>query len=372
MSDRSRPSTTDDVPTRAAMPVRRRLRSPWLVAAMLATPIAAVAAFPGTAAAAAGSTWGYAWANLPTTTDYTPSLAYQRQSNGQHATVHRNGTGDYVVTFPGIASSTSGGIVQVTAYYTNGECQSDGWFNSGVNVVASVICFAPGAVPADLYFNVMFTAGAGTPALAYAWDNLPTASGYVSSNWSFDGKRGSIYSQHTGTGNYTLTVPNLAGSNGTVKVTPYGPTDSQCFVISWGGNTVRIFCSDAFYHPKDTAFNLSFTNRLPLIGVGGHKNGYLLNYNINGSYTAGGFETFDSTGGSVTVGYLGSGQYVVHFAGISQSRGDVQVSAYGNGNALCNSSGWYANAGTEDVYVTCTVSNGTADLDSLFTVQFFV
>ncbi len=118
------------------------LRSLSLVAVMLAMPIAALAAFPGTAAAAVGSTWGYAWANLPTTTDYTPTTAYQRQSNGQHASVHRNGTGDYVVTFPGIASPTSGGVVQVTAYDTNGACQSDGWFNSGSNVVASVICFA--------------------------------------------------------------------------------------------------------------------------------------------------------------------------------------------------------------------------------------
>jgi hypothetical protein len=58
--------------------------------------------------------------------------------------------------------------VQVTPYYTNGACQSDGWFPSGANIVASVICFAPGAVPADLYFNVMYVAGAGTPALAYA------------------------------------------------------------------------------------------------------------------------------------------------------------------------------------------------------------
>jgi hypothetical protein len=294
-------------------------------------------------------------------------------------TIHRNGTGDYRVTFPGLASSTNGGIVQVTQQGSaiDAACQSDGWGTSNADIVASVVCFNGGGspyagTPIDAYFDVAYTVGAGTPPLGYAWDNLPTASGNVASFWSFDGKGGTISSTHNATGDYEVTIPHLAGSSGTVKITPYGSTMALCSVIAWSFHNVHVTCTDAVGNPMNTAFNVTFANRLPLTGAIGHKNGYLWNYVTNADYTASGPYVSDSAGGTVTVSYLGTGMYQVEFNGIAQNHGNVQVTAYGSGATMCTSGGAAAGAALEKVDVYCFAASGPFLNDSKFTVEWFM
>jgi hypothetical protein len=323
--------------------------------------------------------WGYASATDLTATDYTPNLAYQRQSNGMHATIHRNGTGDYTVTFHGLAGTANDGIVQVTQQGSaiHAACQSNGWSSSGADVNASVLCFNGGGppnagTPIDVYFSIAYTVGAGTVPLAYAWDNLPSTSGNVASLWSFDGRGGTISSTHNGTGDYDVTIPHLAGPAGTVKVTPYGPTMALCSVVGWSLHKVHVACTDALGNPADTAYNITFANGLPITGVSGHRNGYLYNYVIGSNYTASGPYVFDSAGGSVTVTHFGRGSYQVDIGGIAQNHGDVQVTAYGTGGTMCTSGGARAGAGVEEVFVYCFSARGPYIHNSKFTVQWFM
>lgn len=358
---------------------RTRLQLTLAVAVVIAAPAASMVASFGSAAASTASTWGYALADNAAATDYTPNLAYQRQSNGLHVTIHRSGVGEYRVTFPGLASSANGGVVQVTQEggAIDASCQSNGWSASGADVVADVICFdgggSPyGGTPDDMYFDIVYTVGAGTIPLAYAWDNLSTTSGNVASFWSFDGKGGTISSSHNATGDYYVTIPNLAGANGTVKVTPYGPNPAFCSVVHWGSGTVHVLCTDAVGNPKDIPFNITFANGVPLTGASNHRNGYVWNYNVNRTYTASGPYLFDSAGRSVGVEYLGTGAYRVRFGGIKQNHGDVQVTAYGNGGTFCTSGGWSAGASVEKVDVYCFSVTGPFVADTRFTVQWFM
>jgi hypothetical protein len=326
---------------------------------------------PAAASAAGTLKWGYALVNV-TPASSTVASNYQRQSNGQHPTVVRNGTGENTVTFPGIAAAANDGIVQITAAQSPGFCQSNGWHISGTNVVASVLCFSASGASADLPFTIEYTVASGSRALAYGWDDVVTGSGALPSLWSYDGKGGALSSTNTSTGNYTVTVPNLAGGNGTVKITPWGFSPTRCSVVSWGGGSVRVGCTDAAGNPKNSAFNLTFVNRLPLIGVVGHKNGYSWNYFSSSDYNPSGPYQFDSAAGTMTINYLGTGMYVVRFAGFGQNHGNVQATAYGSAAGVtCNADGWDGEFSLENVYVTCTNGSGT-NVDSLFTVQFFI
>jgi hypothetical protein len=63
--------------------------------------------------------WAYLLADQPTSSSYTPPLAYQFNSSGATNTVVRTGVGAYTATLPFLAAYT--GHVQVTAYGTGSE-----------------------------------------------------------------------------------------------------------------------------------------------------------------------------------------------------------------------------------------------------------
>ena len=141
--------------------MRTRFRSALVLVLALAATTLAVA-LPGTAEAATAAKWGYAMDDNPfATTNYTPPLSIERQSNGRRATIHHNGVGSYTVTFPGLAAGNTG-VVQVTQAGGPGTCQTSGWRNSSGNVLVGVLCFAPGGARADAMFFAMYAVGAGT------------------------------------------------------------------------------------------------------------------------------------------------------------------------------------------------------------------
>lgn len=347
-----------------------RLRAALVAGVLALAPTAVAVAFPATAQAATGSKWGYVWANSPTASSYTPNLAYQRQSNGKHVTIRRNSTGNYTVTFHGLASSTNGGIVQVTGDDGGGStCQTSGWGNYSGNVQVTVLCFAPGGAPADASFDATYTVGAGTGAFAYGWDDQWMTNGPLDPAYSFDGKGGHLSSTHISTGSYSVAIPHLAGSNGTVKVTPYGAAQTFCTIAEWYSGTVVVQCADSAGSPVDTQFDITFTNRLPLLGVR-RTNGYLFNSQLNQNYTDTDTYKFDSAGGTVTVTHQGTGKYEVQFGGFSQNHGDVQVTAYGGTtNFQCEINGWFGSSSVQNVLIDCFDTTGTLT-DSLFTMQF--
>lgn len=349
--------------------MRLRFRSA-LVLAVAAITVAVT--LPGTAQAATGAKWGYvmddSWF---ATTDYTPSLDIERQSNGRRATIHHSGVGSYTVTFPGLAATGNTGVVQVTAV-NSGSCQTSGWHNSSGNVLVGVLCFANEA-PADEGFFATYAVGAGKRAFAYAHDTRATTSGSLPAGTSFDGLGGAITSTRRSVGSYTVAIPHLAGSNGTVKVTPVGSAPTLCTIGGWGGGTVNVHCADAAGNPKDSAFDVTFANRLSLLGVP-RTGGYVRDSSLDQSYDDSDPYSFDSAGGGIHVQHIAPGLYQMWFSGIGSSNGGhVQTTAYGHTSAIqCVAAGAWNDPTTlvEDVDVQCSDPAGNL-VDSLFTAQYF-
>ena len=114
--------------------------------------------------------YGYAWAHDPSAARYQPSSSYQKaQIVGQSAPVsapimiNRNGTGDYVVEFPGVPVVSS--TVSVASYGgTNTSCKVVGWGATApvglaladrrVNV--TVRCFDASGNPADSRYAITY------------------------------------------------------------------------------------------------------------------------------------------------------------------------------------------------------------------------
>lgn len=328
---------------------------------------------PGTAQAATGAKWGYVMDdNWLATTDYTPSLDIERQSNGRRGTIHHSGVGSYTVTFPGLAATGNTGVAQVTGDATPGSCQTSGWHNSSGNVLVGVLCFANGA-PADQGFFATYAVGAGTRAFGYAQDTRATTSGPVPAGSSFDGLGGAITSTRRSVGSFVVAFPHLAGSNGTVKVTPVGSAQTLCTIGGWGGGTVNVHCADAAGSPKDSTFDVGFAKRLSLLGVP-RTGGYVRNSSLDQSYTDSDAYSFDSAGGGITVERIAPGLYQMWFSGVGSSNGGhVQTTAYGTTSAIqCNAAGAWNDPTTlvEYVDVQCADPAGTP-VDSLFTAQYF-
>jgi hypothetical protein len=100
-----------------------------------------------------GTDSAYVWANQPTSSFYTPSLAYQFNNNtGATNTVTRSGVGAYAVQLP--YESLSYGDVQVTAYGSGSEhCKVASWSPSGG---VQVRCFNSMGSPVDTSFDMAF------------------------------------------------------------------------------------------------------------------------------------------------------------------------------------------------------------------------
>ncbi|MBZ4421475.1 trypsin-like serine protease [Myxococcus sp. RHSTA-1-4] len=88
------------------------------------------------------------------------------------------------------------------------------------------------------------------------------------------------------------------------------------------------------------------------------------------SYTPSTSYSFNSTGGANTITRLGVGYYRVDMAGLGESSGNVQVTAYGGTSNRCKSAGWGPSGTTQSVYVRCFTQAGAA-VDSYFVAQYY-
>ena len=82
--------------------------------------------------------------------------------------------------------------------------------------------------------------------------------------------------------------------------------------------------------------------------------------NATATYTVTGDYTYVSTGGTVTIKPLGTGEYEVNISKIDSGYTDnVQISAYDT-SGYCVSGGWFKAATTVEAYVYCYDANGNA------------
>ncbi len=102
---------------------------------------------------------GYAWANDPSSANYSPSASYSYNSSGDDIRVTRSGTGRYAVRFDGLGGNgTAGGNVQVTGYGSDANnCKVSGWSSSSANFVANVRCYNHAGALADARYSVQVT-----------------------------------------------------------------------------------------------------------------------------------------------------------------------------------------------------------------------
>jgi hypothetical protein len=84
------------------------------------------------------------------------------------------------------------------------------------------------------------------------------------------------------------------------------------------------------------------------------------------SYTPSTFYSSNPSGGGVSITHLGTGRYSISWAAADAQifdGGDVQVTAYGGGNAQCKVEGW----GSENATVRCFTATGVL-VDSFYDV----
>jgi hypothetical protein len=104
---------------------------------------------------------------------------------------------------------------------------------------------------------------------AFVWADQPTADNYPPNslyqwNSAHHNSTDANTITRTGTGRYTVHLPDLGATSGTVLVTGYGASSDYCKVARWGPTRttqdVEVRCFDAAAVPTDTPFTMSYAN----------------------------------------------------------------------------------------------------------------
>jgi hypothetical protein len=213
--------------------------------------------------------FGYVWADQPTSASYTPSTFYQYNSKGLTNTITRNGTGSYVVKFPGLWRATNGGTVKVTTYGpVSTRCKVTSWGPSGADVFVGVLCVNSFGTPVDSYYTMTYAnkinlLGSGSP-YGYAWADQPGSASYTPSTFYSASKPvGTIGITRSGTGTYTVAFNGVGtGLKSDVQVTAYGGTTNECRTTGWGpnatGQSIGVSCYDTNGSLVDTYYTIQF------------------------------------------------------------------------------------------------------------------
>lgn len=213
----------------------------------------------------------FLWANEPTTASYTPSAAYQFNSQGGTNTITRSGTGVYVADIPDLDPERSD--VQVTAYGSAAaRCKVASWYSDGgTGTDVSVVCFDSAGAAADEKFDLAYsvnesfgrtTASTSTGAFAYADLPTTTASYTPKNTYQYNGfGTGKLTAQETDKGNYAVTIPGSpAYSESDVLVTAYGSDNSYCNSAGWSvsNSTLYVECFKQGGTPVSRAFDAGY------------------------------------------------------------------------------------------------------------------
>ena len=116
-------------------------------------------------AGAAPAAIGYAWANQPSATTYTPNATFSYNPGGA-VTVTRSAAGQYALTFSGLnAANVIGGDVRATAYEATNRCVVASWDTSTADIVVNVNCYNLAGTLTDSEYQVLiFGPVTGAPA----------------------------------------------------------------------------------------------------------------------------------------------------------------------------------------------------------------
>jgi hypothetical protein len=232
---------------------------------------------------------------------------------------------------------------------------------------------------AAVLLNLVAGAPAGAAPIApignaFVWAHDPTAASYTpSATYQFNSTQpwqavNTI--SRTGTGSYTVFLPNLGSPSGTVLVNAYGFTANSCKVASWGpsgtSQAVNVRCFNPAGQLADTQYTLSYNN---WIG-GGSDIGYVwANEPTSASYLPSPTYQANSSGATNRITRSDTGTYQVFLPNLGQSAGHVQVTAYGYGSERCKVTGWGPSGTDQFVGVRCFTTTG-ALADTFFTLTY--
>ncbi len=322
---------------------------------------------------------GWAWANSPSSSSYTPSLFHQYNSSGAVNTITSSAVGVYRVLFPGLART--GGVAHVTAQGTWDEpahCSVVGWSAVSGDEVVDVECRALGSTSlVDNGFLVSFTnakAGTFSAAVAYAWADQPSTASYAPSRaYQFNSNGGQITIKRSAAGIYDVRIPKMGQAGGSVKVSTYGQTTNRCLVLRWAPKELalvaKVRCVTPGGHGADTQFAISFLVSQNLFAHDLLRDGYV-QVDKNGTIPNAAY-SFNITGGVNSVTRVDVGEYRVTLPGLATSTngGTVQVSAYGKTSNSCRVDTWGPSGSDVVVVVLCAAAFGFPT-NSDFTMQY--
>jgi hypothetical protein len=369
----------------------RTLRwSAALGAVALAAGLTAIAGASVAAAAGpdTGSTsGGYVWASQPTTPSYDALTPWSWNSAGLVNHINRTGTGNYVVTFQGVAHK--GGTAQVSTYgSTVADCGIVKFAPAGTDEQVAIHCFKPGGTtPVDAQFDAYYAKPKGTANyLAYALADQPSSAAYTpSAKFQYDNRGGTITVTRSGVGMYQVAIPNIASYPTSVQVTAYGAKLRRCAVLDWypgtdGTQLVDVECVNPVDVPADSKFVVSMQNVMNLLGANAAAEAAVwadqpvatdpytpdLDYQWNNSNFTGGL------GPALTITRTGTGNYRVTIPALGQitDGGHAEVTVYGTTSGRCQVVDWgFGDNQSELVDVHCSSTSGSA-ADQYFTMQF--
>jgi hypothetical protein len=209
----------------------------------------------------------YLYANLLSTSSYTPNPQYQYNSTATQNTITRSGPGWYDVDLPGLASNS--GHVQVTTALPGGYCEVAGLAMFTTTEEVRVYCRNAAGTRTDSTFELVFTDGQGlkfstSTGAAYLLADHPAALGYVpAATTSFQSNGGTSHVHRNSAGHYAVKLGGMA-AGGAAEVTTYGTSSNRCEVSSLPTSgtpvTIGVVCVKPDGTPADTKFGLEYTH----------------------------------------------------------------------------------------------------------------
>ena len=321
--------------------------------------------------------WGWVVARQLKTAAYTPDALDRGNSSGGVNTVNRTSKGSYVVHMPGIsASGTALGVALVSAMSSARRvCIVGEWDTGGTEEVVYVRCFAINGAAADARFTVSYLQASGVSGrLGYAWADKAGYPGSYSASayYQYDSMGGSVTVDHTGTGHYRVTFPNLGASSGVVLVSAsYTPATCRFSSITASGpdKVVAVSCRNLASALANTQFTIAYVSGIGLKGPGfGHQAYVFAKHPTTASYQPAAVDRYSTSGQVPTVQRSGAGKYVVTLPG-QKDGGGAQVTAETGGAARCVVDYIRETSSPAQIGVGCYVGDGVGT-DVPFTMEW--
>jgi hypothetical protein len=342
-------------------------RKSLLSVALLASALGALTvAMP---AAAVGDTTYAGWMvsrNTSAFSWYVTSPADRWNSKGTSTSdyVERLGKGSYRVNFAGYL--TTGGVPMVTAIGATNWCAVPNVTFAFATSI-DVSCATSNGQPADSAFSVNFLdrLTSGGPAIGYALNSAPDASGDLTGEKTYNATGGAVHTARTSKGHTTVTFFGLAHASGNVQVsTEPSVSTGTCTVsklaVVGANEQISVICRDPLGAFADLWYHVVFVDKVSLRGAAGGAGAYFLASQPSApSSVPPAASRWSSSGKSPVVNRLSTGRYQVTLTGIAGKGGSVQVTPVTATSNRCNIGSIPTTGTVQVVTVRCTHLNGT-------------